>query len=58
MEHLYPLIPQTGEKPLSGWIIAIIVIAAILLIASALIPFLPKIIEFAKTKIKEIKGKK
>lgn len=58
MQYYYSLIPPTGEKPLSGWIIAIIVIAAVLLIASALIPFLPKIIEFIKAKIKEIKGKK
>ncbi len=57
MLTLLSLLPQTGEKPLSGWIIAIVIIAAILVLACAITPFLPKIIEFIKSKINDKKGK-
>lgn len=31
-------IPQTGEKPLSGWIIALIVVAALALLGALFFP--------------------
>ena len=43
-------IPQTGEKPLSGWIIALIVIAAIALLGAL---FFPQLCELYKKHFKK-----
>jgi len=42
--------PLTGEKPISGWIVAIAVIAAALVIISLLLPLAPKVKAFIKDK--------
>ena len=49
----FVLNPPTGEKPLSGWIIAIIIIAALAVVASLLLPKLPKIKKFFEEKFKK-----
>lgn len=40
-----PNIPATGEQAISGWIIATIIIAGLLLLVSVLYPYLPKILK-------------
>ena len=46
---MYSLLnPATGEKPINGWIIFLIIIAALALIAALLAPKFPKIIDFFK----------
>lgn len=49
----FPLNPPTGERPLNGWIIVLIVVAALALVATVLAPKVPKMIEFFKTKFKK-----
>ncbi len=40
----------TGEQPLNAWIVILIVVAGLLLLASVIYPYLPKIIEVFKEK--------
>ncbi len=46
-------IPATGEKPISGWIIFLIIVAALALIITVLAPKIPAVIDFFKRKFKK-----
>ncbi len=46
-------IPLTGEKPINGWIIVAIVVAALALVATLLAPKIPAIIDYFKNKFKK-----
>lgn len=45
----------TGEQPLNAWIVVLIIVAGLLLIASVIYPYLPKIIDFFKEKFSKEK---
>ncbi len=47
---MYTYNVPTGEQPLNAWIIVLIIVAGLLLLASVIYPYLPKICDYFKNK--------